>query len=213
MTLYTDLDIPPDADRDALTRAHRKAVKRHHPDAGGDREQFERVQRAWLVLSDPAKRERYDRTGQTDDQPDNELSRLANILVGAFDSVMSEAAEIMDRVDVIARMTRNLRTMALDARQKIGQVKKLRGQFERARKRLSFAGDGPDMLGRVLDERLQQAAAQIDAMEREAALIDRAGEHLKMYGWEFEAVPAPMYSGTTYGTTSTIIDAARGMGL
>lgn len=214
-TLYDDLGVPIDADRAALTRAHRKAVKCHHPDAGGDRDQFERVQRAWLVLSDPTKRERYDRTGKAEDEPQNDLSRLAGIIVGAFDQVMGEAAEIMDRVDMIARMTGRLRTAITEARQKIAQGNRVRRQIENARKRLSFTGEGPDLIGSALDDRLQQAGEQITAMEAEVAMVERAIDHLKLYGWDFERATAPLYETVVFGPTSTSIirDAAWRMGL
>jgi curved DNA-binding protein CbpA len=63
LSLYDVLDVPTDADAEAVKRAHRRAARRHHPDKGGDRDDFERIQHAYLVLADPERRRKYDATG------------------------------------------------------------------------------------------------------------------------------------------------------
>lgn len=65
--LYEELGIKKDATLKQVKAAYRKAVKEHHPDKGGDAEKFNRVQLAFEVLSSPARRTRYDRTGRTDE--------------------------------------------------------------------------------------------------------------------------------------------------
>ena len=61
--LYDLLEIPRDADPADIKRAYRQQARRHHPDAGGDEETFKKVTHAFQVLSDPDRRERYDRFG------------------------------------------------------------------------------------------------------------------------------------------------------
>lgn len=41
------LGVEYDTEREVIDRAYRHLVKEHHPDRGGDREQFERVERAY----------------------------------------------------------------------------------------------------------------------------------------------------------------------
>lgn len=68
---YTDyyevLGVPRDADQDAIRPAYRKLARKHHPDlnAGDDEaeDRFKELGEAYEVLSDPDKRERYDRLG------------------------------------------------------------------------------------------------------------------------------------------------------
>ena len=55
----------------------------HHPDRGGDEEQFKRIKFAYEILSDPVKRAHYDSTGENYDQVnvDNEVvTRLSNMI-------------------------------------------------------------------------------------------------------------------------------------
>jgi len=61
---YQILDVSCDADPETLKRAYRRMAKKVHPDhRQGDlqaEERFKELQEAYAVLSDPAKRDRYD---------------------------------------------------------------------------------------------------------------------------------------------------------
>lgn len=63
MSLYETLDLDKVADSAAIKRAYKRKAKETHPDKGGSNEAFAKVSRAYLVLSDPIRRERYDQTG------------------------------------------------------------------------------------------------------------------------------------------------------
>ena len=58
---YQILGIAPDAGADDIKRAYRKLASQHHPDKGGDTARFQEIQEAYSVLSDPSKRDAYDR--------------------------------------------------------------------------------------------------------------------------------------------------------
>ena len=63
---YEVLDVPRDADQDAIRRAYRKLARKYHPDLNSDgdaEDRFKELGEAYEVLSDPDKRERYDRLG------------------------------------------------------------------------------------------------------------------------------------------------------
>ncbi len=63
---YETLGVPRDADGDALKLAFRKLAVAHHPDrsdAPDAEARFKQISEAYAVLSDPKKRESYDRYG------------------------------------------------------------------------------------------------------------------------------------------------------
>jgi molecular chaperone DnaJ len=57
---YDILGVPRDATDSDVKKAFRKLAKEHHPDTGGDAEQFKKIGEAYAVLSDPDKRRQYD---------------------------------------------------------------------------------------------------------------------------------------------------------
>jgi len=71
MDYYSILGISKNADKDQIKKAYRKMANKHHPDKGGDASQFQKVQEAYSVLSDDAKRAQYDNPNQFNFRSDN----------------------------------------------------------------------------------------------------------------------------------------------
>lgn len=77
---YATLGVPPTADEEEIETAYKHLSRRYHPDINpGDSYAavvFERIEEAYRVLSDPERRERYDREGsptEAIDEDDPEL--------------------------------------------------------------------------------------------------------------------------------------------
>ena len=66
MDPYQALGIQKGASDDEIKKAYRKHVLRTHPDKGGNPEDFKRVQGAYDILSDPEKKQNFDRFGTPD---------------------------------------------------------------------------------------------------------------------------------------------------
>jgi len=59
--LYEELGLRKNASKSEIKSSYRSLVKKHHPDAGGEKERFLAIQNAWETLNDPIKKEQYDR--------------------------------------------------------------------------------------------------------------------------------------------------------
>ncbi len=71
---YEVLGVERDADHATIKGAYRKLALKYHPDRNpGDREaeeRFKEITQAYEILSDPQKRQRFDRTGSVNGMPD-----------------------------------------------------------------------------------------------------------------------------------------------
>jgi DnaJ family protein A protein 2 len=64
--LYARLKVDRNADAETIKKAYRKLTLTHHPDKGGNEEEFKKITQAYEVLSDEQKRHIYDQTGSID---------------------------------------------------------------------------------------------------------------------------------------------------
>lgn len=89
-TLYETLGVPPDAKPATVKAAWRRRSQATHPDkSNGNAEEFNRIQKAYNVLSDPLKRAEYDATGRVGEAPplrDHALQMLEEVVAKLMDS-------------------------------------------------------------------------------------------------------------------------------
>lgn len=60
MTHYDTLGVSESASQDEIKKAYRKLANQHHPDKGGDTNQFQQIQSAYETLSNDQSRAQYD---------------------------------------------------------------------------------------------------------------------------------------------------------
>lgn len=63
-SLYDRLGLERGSDSNDIRKAYMKLARTHHPDKGGNPEEFKEIQKAYEILSDDRKRSIYDQTGQ-----------------------------------------------------------------------------------------------------------------------------------------------------
>ena len=71
---YQELGLKENATEGEIKSSYRRLVKKHHPDAGGEKDRFLAIQYAWETLNDPFKKKQYDKTLS----PSQKLSNFKN---------------------------------------------------------------------------------------------------------------------------------------
>lgn len=84
MTLYQELGVLSTASQEEIRHNYRIYAQKYHPDKeGGDEERFKKIKLAYEVLSDPIRRQEYDRTGKFSAEftiRNEALERLSNMI-------------------------------------------------------------------------------------------------------------------------------------
>src|SRR5918993_3938908 len=119
-SLYEILGVEQKAEASEIQSAYRRRAKATHPDAGGDRDTFEAIQKARAVLLDPARRARYDETGEEDVGPDDILADAMEILMILLDRIIQSDVDF-SQTNVVAALQETIRAQE---RQGQAEVKK-----------------------------------------------------------------------------------------
>ena len=202
-THYDTLGVEPTASPDEIKRAYRKRARETHPDHGGDTAEAAQVNGAYLVLSDPAKREKYDRTGQ-DEAPGDTLGQAIAVAMGAFDKAIAAAGDHFQLANLIVDAKRYLdheRQQGMTATASLRQAAKRTGKILR---RLKFKGSGQNFMARQLEEAMRRQEADIAGNENRLAIIARARLILDDYDYQMDAPPMaarPFHPTSTGGFT------------
>lgn len=88
---YRELELDRDATTEEVKRAYLRRAMKTHPDVGGTSEAFIKTKRALAILSNPQKRQRYDATGDVEEeQPDNTRSAALQIIEAFMNEVIGQ---------------------------------------------------------------------------------------------------------------------------
>lgn len=194
--LYATLGVPRGATKQDVRVAYRARSKAAHPDRGGSVEKFRELVLARDVLSDDARRERYDRTGDAEEtKVDNAEAQMMQCVAQAIDAAIGQAAqEGVDPVytDLVARAREVLRVQVEKIRAQVAEMEKTAATNEKLAKkfrRRKKAIDGPNRLRELLEgsARMTRQAAEFNG--RVAKDMERAQAFLVDYAFDAEKRP------------------------
>ena len=142
---YTVLGVKADASSNDMKAAYRRRAKDTHPDVGGSTQEFNDVKLAHSVLSDPDRRERYDRTGEIEEPEPNNIEQGALERIGVMLQVVLEATPDPNDRDLVALMKAHLiaEIKTANDRLKVTQRSIQRAEKMRGRFRRKSPGDNP----------------------------------------------------------------------
>lgn len=194
--LYQILGIDRDADHGTIRRAFRQKSKTMHPDVGGDLLAFKALNQAHDVLTDPARRAHYDKTGQIIDGTDNSRSYVLEAIDCAFNAVAMKLAEQkcrdMNVIDMLQQMKlylsaeeSRLKQLTAEFAREIGMLDELVGRF-------AVTDAGENFVQGMLRAKIALLTEKSENPKLELTATTAAIEELKRYTFERRFVPPPM---------------------
>jgi curved DNA-binding protein CbpA len=171
---YDILGVERTATRVEIKAAYRKLARTLHPDAGGGAEAFARLAEANAILSDPTRREIYDRTGKTDQERMELDARnfVANLLNAAIEQIQGD----VDTIDVLAEMKNALKAELSGVVKAIKTADAKIARTRKMAKRFKAKKEGDNFFRRVLDQRVadfekERAMHETQRSVRQFALV------------------------------------------
>lgn len=195
MNPYEVLDVPTDADDEAIKKAYRNRSRETHPDRGGEGKEFKKVNHAYLILSDPKKRASYDRTGDVDEnEPDNHTREIMNIFGIAIAGVMGGLGGAnpthRDFVKLMSDGLVNRQNVLVEMRKKVDkQIEDLAllvGRFK--------TEESENLIEQVVTGTLNHSKRVVKNMETEQQYTDEAIGLLAKYTFEIDQPNVQEYS-------------------
>lgn len=212
---YLVLGLQPDATPAQIKAAYRKLSKKHHPDAGGDREQWDKISQAYEVLSDPARRSKYDATGDDTQTPDPEAQQRAQvaaivrqIISGVLQSSRDDPGQVDFRSRIMTDLDMRRAQMVQDKSQlelKVKRVERFVGRFKKD-------DDGEDIIGDVVRQGLRDLEAQIVNVDNAIKLHEKVTQVFLQYRYEMDPVDSEGHyppTGPSHQRTTFLIGGSR----
>jgi curved DNA-binding protein CbpA len=186
LDLYADLGVAPDATPADITRAYRRAVKKAHPDHGGDPAAFRKLATARLVLSDPKRRAKYDQTGEVDAEADhsaqNILGAIAQALDAALQMVVQGQADA-GAVNVLDQMRAHIARNIAQGKQNRDAGAAMIARLEQAKGRFSVSAGKPNQIEAMIAGRLTDLRRTLATADAQLAILQAALDTLKAYSY------------------------------
>lgn len=182
---YGILGVSRDASPDEIRSAYRRLVRTMHPDAGGNPDDFIKLNEAYNTLHDPVRRQHYDMSGEVGDW--NALSfqeAIIKTLAEAFEGVVSML--VADGVPV-----NNLNFMATfiaiieDGKDRV--EKRFRflqteiSALEKLRKRIKRSDGAKNLFVEIIDRQLKEKAGQYASARKDLEIARRVVDEAKHY--------------------------------
>ena len=183
---YESLGVDKTATPAQVKAAHRRAAKKAHPDAGGEREEFLAVQLAYEVLSDGERRARYDAGG---DDSGKAVSRAFDVAAHALAAAVEASVSgfVGDRLDVLLEARANIVKKEQAAGEQRRHLEAKAKQYRRRAERIKRK-DGENALRAVLENRAAEIGLAALKAEEDEKLMAEASRCFDGYTYEF---PAP----------------------
>lgn len=182
--LYDDLGVNEDATPEEIKKAYRDKAKEHHPDKeGGDADKMAVVNKAYAVLSDPDRRQKYDDTGETKEEAF--ASKFASFMGQILPQVISETKNV-NHQNLVEAIRSKVMKNQVDFQRAIVDVEKQIHHFDNIKNRMSSKKDKTIMI--ILKENIKSRKRLIKGIENDIKFMKECAEVLNDYNYMVDEI-------------------------
>lgn len=169
---YEALEVARDATPEEVRRAYKRKAQKLHPDRpSGDAAQFEVVAHAYAVLSNPARRAKYDR-GEGDDEETSRERKVYNAMAAIWAEVMEKPVT----TDLVAAAVSLAEQGRQAPQRELERLEKLLARLEEQKGRVT--GDEDGLFEAARNSRIRGAKAELERAKENLSLVDELIERL-----------------------------------
>lgn len=217
-SFYRKLGVDPSMTSEEIKKKTRRKVADAHPDQAGNSEtalaRFHDLHKAYETLTDDARREHYDETGETIGTQENEAQRLQRELWENVFALFTQTLDVLASKGIDPKFTDLITTMknvadqvTLQTKDEIKKVKKSQDVMRKTVKRIKrkdkrTGEDDPFVL--VIESSIQGMDRVVADLEKKIKRHNEVRAFLDEYTFETEKMPSKdfrsMFSsgGTTF---------------
>lgn len=167
--LYAILGLTKEATQEDIKKAYYKLSMKHHPDKGGDIKEFQEINLANEILSEPETRQKYDRGEPVFNVQDPEVF-IRNRAIQIFAALVEGGQLDFDHVDVFKHIIGNIQAQIAQVPNMKSNATGAINKMEKIKKRIG-GKNGPIFIS-LLDEKIKQAQTMSDSLDREVPIME-----------------------------------------
>lgn len=197
--LYEVLGIDKTADATEIRRAYRRASMKYHPDRNGGTDEaktlFQKIKKAYDILSDRTQREYYDATGDKRPDADELMAQAKDLVSQVFMQVLQQFATgeaSVEYSDPAASAKQFIMNNASQVRENRNAMQKAISKMEAMRKRFKFKDRAFEQspVGVLLDMNIKNIKKNFTLAGLELDMLAKAVELAGEYSYKMDERPA-----------------------
>jgi curved DNA-binding protein CbpA len=199
---YEVLGVDQAASPEVVRRAYRKRAKKAHPDGGGTAKAFDELRRSMIVLSDPARKEKYDRTGEVDSESvDNTLGQAISRIVDVVIRAATKMANV-GQVDLIKETRTYFLQEKVNFEDESKRIAKAAQAVRKVAERLGGKGRS-ELVKRAVEQHAQQMMEPVSRINEQIEVCKVALTILDACTFKRDMAPMTATAGMWLNMTST----------
>lgn len=186
MNPYIILEVSIHSSEEEIKKKFRILAQLHHPDKGGDEEKFKQINLAYSILSDPARRKHFDKTGEyniNEGVREEALGNISMILTHFINQINP------DFEDLIVIMRNDINNEKNNTNTSISNCIAAITKLEKALKKIKRKKEGENILKLFAMQQIQLQENNILNLNKKLEVCDKMLEILEDYKYgddEFE---------------------------